>query len=169
MSLSAIFDAVNAAVLELAPTVTFGKTGSDVFSGEAVPPRIVWVPGHEDFDALVTQGGDGISNPRPLWRRLVNVKVHLWAAATSLEATGSEHDAAVEDLMNVLVSSVHDIVGPGGYAPVGGDWIDTEAYNKAGSAYELMLRIYVPVTHAADATSTMGPFAFQPQMHAAGE
>ena len=149
MALSQIFDYVNGKLGEAVPGLTTGKTGSDIFAAGAAPPRVVWVPTSEGFDHKTAQGGDDVSNPRHLCNRVVLVEVHLWAA----------DDDAVEALLNIVVSNVHDALGGPGYEPAGGDWLATDALGKSGSAYVLHLQIFVPVTHTPDLTAPMPGFA----------
>jgi hypothetical protein len=145
MSLSTIFAAINAAATPLLPTgVTFGEAGSDIFA-ESNFPRVVWVPIDEQWGPAAPQGGDGVTNPRPLFTRQCNVQCTVW---------GADQDT-VEAMINALTSTIHEAITRGSYLITRGNWLDVQAINKAGAAYVMTVVLLVPVTHTPDPTATI--------------
>jgi hypothetical protein len=91
-------------------------TGHTELSLHGAPPRIVWVPTAGPIRPASDQGGDGVTKPRKLWERHIEVAAHLW----------SDDLASGEELMEHLVGAIHD-VGWGSYGMVSENWLETEA------------------------------------------
>jgi hypothetical protein len=101
-------------------------------------PRIVWVPTTEVIAMADAQGGDGISNPRPLWKRSVRVEVDVW-----------EKDIpACEVLANHLVAAIHAQMF-GAYRINGAIW-DTDGLVQRGFMFTLAVTFDIPFTRELD-------------------
>jgi hypothetical protein len=92
------------------------------------------------------QGGDGISNPRPLWKRVCRVDAEIW-----------ERDIpGCEGLANHLVAAMHGD-GWGEYAMTNAVW-NTAGTVQYGVTYTLTFQIFIPFTRESDAVGTIDDF-----------
>lgn len=108
-------------------------------------PRIVWVPTTEVIVQADAQGGDGISNPRPLWKRTVRVEVDVW-----------EKDIpACEVLANHLLAAATTAM-PGAQRPQSAIW-NTAAVVQRGTVYTLAVFFDVPFTRELETTVPFVP------------
>jgi hypothetical protein len=153
MSLRTIFTAVEEQIAadmdpEPAPKFLFGQ--AQLFSAGA-PPRIVWVPTREEYGPPKS-ATDGVTNPRPLHTRNVQVEAHIW---------GRDTDEA-ERLLEIVARALHTLAwGPGrilsGHWDVGGD-----AKTVKGEVYVMTLLCERPVTRAPDETAIVNAMAIEP-------
>jgi hypothetical protein len=104
-------------------------------------PRIVWMPTTESIGPADAQGGDGVANPRPLWKRTVRVEVGIWG----------KDIPGCEDLANHLVAAMHD-VGWGWDGVTNASW-DTKAVLQRGVLYTLIVTFQIPFTREKDVLS----------------
>lgn len=108
-------------------------------------PRIVWVPTTEVITRADAQGGDGVSNPRPLWKRTVRVEVDVWEKDIS----------ACETLANHLLAAATDAM-PGEQRPQSAIW-NTGAIVQRGTLYTFALFFDIPFTRELDTTVPFTP------------
>lgn len=108
-------------------------------------PRIVWVPTTEAIAQADAQGGDGISNPRPIWKRTVRVEVDVW-----------EKDIpACEVLANHLLAAATAAM-PGTYRPQSALW-NTSAVMQRGTLYTMAVFFDIPFTREPELTVPFVP------------
>jgi hypothetical protein len=135
-ALTSIFAAVNA----LLPTGTYHDVGADKIRAQGSWPRVIWVPGTEDFGPALGQGGDGTGTPPPIWTRMANVEIHIWGQ--TLDTT--------EALVQKVIQAIHANCW-GAYQLQGGQWVgDTGASDITGAVYVLSAMFLIPVTRAPE-------------------
>lgn len=151
MSLLAVLNDVSA---RLDPAVTV-HVGAEWIRQEEAPPRVVWVPKSESYGPPTPQGGDGITNPAPLWTRRSVVECHLWA---------NDFDAA-EALLQAVVRSLHLSLTHHSYQVTSGEWIPSDGTTvNLGVVYVLTLEIMIPITRAPDTTTVVTMMPITPQV-----
>jgi hypothetical protein len=122
--------------------------GADRLMVEGAPPRIVWVPLRERILGPHAQGGDGVTNPRPLRTRHAQVQVRIWGVGSPPSAVNDL--AATEALINHLVAAIN-AVGWGAWDATGGDWsLAQGSTTRLGIVYVLDLEVQIPITREAD-------------------
>lgn len=151
MGLIDAFNVIQAQLVEtladLSPPVKAPKfeVGESSRAKEGDYPRIVWVPTTEIITMADAQGGDGVGNPRPIWKRSVRVEVDVW-----------EKDIpACEALANHLLAAAM-AQAPGEHRPQAGLW-NTAALVQRGVLYTMALVIDVPFTRELDTTVPFTP------------
>lgn len=138
--------------------------GLDRLLVEAAPPRIVWIPGKETHRGPHAQGGDGISNPRPLRTRHVQIQVHIWAVDPSSPPVIGGDLAAVETLLGHLVAAINDCAW-GAWDVTGGDWTAGQASTtRLGMVYVLDLELQIPLTREVDPTAVVTAMPITPEV-----
>ncbi len=143
----AVQDQLTATFAGFAPPLTVPKfeVGASSRAKEGDYPRIVWVPTTEIITRADAQGGDGVSNPRPLWKRTVRVEVDVW-----------ERDIpSCEVLANHLLAAATD-AAPGEHRPQAASW-DTAAVVSRGFVYTLAVFFDIPFTRELDTTVPFTP------------
>jgi len=158
MGLVDVFHAVETQVTTvltaLSQTVPEFLTGADQLAREGRPPRVVWVPTVETIQGPHAQGGDGVSNPRPLRSRHVVVQAHVWG----------DDIPACEALANHLVAAIHAECH-GAHNEIRADWqIGQAAANRKGWLYVLEWEIQIPITREADVFATVTSMPITPQV-----
>ncbi len=164
--INSIFAAVTA---RLATITTYSTAADWSFIGATklpaadVPPRIVWVPLQESYGPPVGQGGNAISNPRPVAMRQSQFEVHLWAADAT--QTGQPNQNALdldacESLLNAFMWAVYSCVHGAPSVPfVGtGRWTRGNVLGQnltLGVGYIVPLTIWIPVTRPVETTATI--------------
>lgn len=150
MGLMDVFAAVQANLADtlagLSPPVKAPKflVGKVSLAVEGDYPRIVWVPTTEAIVSADAQGGDGVRNPRPLWKRQCRVEAFVW-----------EKDIpCAEALANHLIAACHATYGGagGGYRVTGGSW-NTDTVVQRGILYQLTIVFDIPYTRELDTMS----------------
>lgn len=111
----AILDIVNAVrtqmlAIDPANTPDF-EIGAAALNPKRSEPVVIWVPQGETITGARGQGGDGVSAPRPLYTRNVQVVAHLW----------DEDIPHVEALFQLVVQAVY-AVGWGPTKPLHAQW-----------------------------------------------
>ncbi|TAL29015.1 MAG: hypothetical protein EPN98_21470 [Phenylobacterium sp.] len=131
----------NLADLSLLGVMPKFEMGEVALAKEGDYPRIVWVPRSESITPADAQGGDGVSNPRPLWKRQCSVMAGIWG----------KDIADCESIAKHLVAAAHD-VGWGWDGVQSATW-NTAAVLQRGVEYRLMLTFAIPFTREKDVLS----------------
>lgn len=163
MGLLDIFNAVQTQLTTvltgLSLTVPQYLVGADKLQNQGSPPRIVWVPGRENVAGPHAQGGDGVSNPRPLRTRHAQVQVHVWGAHATDEA---QDLAATEVLAGHLVAAINDVCH-GAWGLTGASWDTGQASTtRRGMLYVLDVELQVPFTRELDTLATVTSMPITP-------
>ena len=158
MGLMDVFGAVQtrvtAVLTALAATVPQFLVGANELANEGAPPRVVWVPTVEAIQGPHAQGGDGVSNPRPLRTRHAVVQAHIWGADIP----------ACEALANHLVAAIHDVCH-GAHNEIRADWtVGQASATRAGWLYVLEWEVQVPFTRELDVLAIVTSIPITPQV-----
>lgn len=115
--------------------------GADKLSVDRAKPTIILVPyGPEAITGPQGQGGDGVSNPRPLFTRNVSIAAHIWGC-----------DVPQVELMQTAFVQAMQATIWGSYRLSGGQWhTASDMVTKWGVVYTLNLTWLVPITRAPD-------------------
>jgi phenylpyruvate tautomerase PptA (4-oxalocrotonate tautomerase family) len=140
MSLNTIFKAVNA----LLPAGTKTDVGAERAYDNVPPPRVVWVPTTERFEAFDGHGGDGVTSKRALAQRVVEVNVLVF---------GADQDA-VEVLLDQVWTALYDAVRTG-LSMDRGEWVRRQGDVELGRLYVLTVELKIPVTRPLPTTATV--------------
>lgn len=147
MGLIDVFGAVQAQLVTnlstltpVPPTPKF-ETGEVSAAKEGDYPRIVWIPRTESMSGADAQGGDGVSNPRPLWKRTCRVEAVVWG----------KDIPDCESIARHLLAAIHDI-GWGWDGAQSATW-NTAAVVQRGVEYRLMVTFAIPFTREDDTLS----------------
>lgn len=110
----------------------------------AAPPRIVWVPSEDTFQAPMDRG----KNPRPLWDRKAGCEVHIWGESfEQIEGCGG--------LMETFIATLHK-VAYGIYELERGRWAgEQDQQLSLGELYILPFSVLVPVTQPKKREATI--------------
>lgn len=166
MGLTDIFTAVQteltSVLTALALPIPTYLVGADKLYNQDSPPRIVWVPGREVIAGPHAQGGDGVSNPRPLRTRHTQVQVHVWGVDPGGNA---EQDlAATEVLANHLVAAINGVCH-GAWDTHSASWDTGQASTtRKGILYVLDLELQVPFTRELDTLHVVTSMPITPQV-----
>lgn len=158
---SAVQTQLTAVLTALALPVPTYLVGADKLYNLDAPPRIVWVPGREVIAGPHAQGGDGVSNPRPLRTRHAQVQVHVWGA----HATDAALDLGVtEVLANHLVAAINDVCH-GAWDTHSASWDTGQASTtRKGMVYVLDLELQIPFTRELDTLHVVTSMPITPQV-----
>lgn len=154
MGIYAVFNDVKTIVQTRDPSVEFLLTAEAVqFQGQ--PPKIVWelpVAGTEEMSRKQLGPGYGPTTQvgRVLWSRTPSCMIHIWMAATGVDAQGVEYLDDNEDpnagpvwLVQEFIRALHQAaagqyeLGPGGF----GD----RTMGNLGFLYTIPVRLYLGV------------------------
>lgn len=119
-----------------APAITTSVSTRDVATHGA-PPRVIWVPWRDDFDAPQKRSLGGSHAQHSLLTRKVGVRLVIWAGDI----------AATEDLVECLVRHLARIAGTGGVGITfaAGAWVDETGASTEGEGYSLFISYPVDV------------------------
>lgn len=149
-------DRLTAVLTGLSLTVPTYRLGADQLAIEDAPPRITWVPTTEAILGPHAQGGDGVSNPRPLKSRHATVQAHVWG----------DDIPATEVLAGHLVAAIHD-VAHGVERGIRADWtVGQAAANRRGWLYVLEWEIEIPFTRELDVFHVVTSMPITPEIDA---
>lgn len=125
-----------AALYPAALPITSSVSTRDVATHGA-PPRVVWVPWRDDFDAPQKRTLGGSHAQHSLLTRKVGVRLVCWAGDI----------AATEDLVECLVRHLARLAGTGGVGITfaAGSWVEETGASTEGEGYSLFIAYPVDI------------------------
>jgi hypothetical protein len=154
MSLLDISSVIETQMRSADPTLTppCFQLGADFLSTERSTPTIILVPGGEQITGPQGQGGDGVSQPQPLFMRQIQIAAHVWCCDIP----------TVEATLNAFVQAMQVTLW-GCFKLASGQWrTASDLATKWGVVYTLNMTWLVPLTRAPDVFATVTSMPLTP-------
>lgn len=143
-----LHDAVMPLVVAELPECTSAVTTRSL-PEHAEPPRVLWVPSRDRWEAPQKNRRAGFASGRSLATRRAGVELHCWGATI----------AATEDLVAAVARALR--VKCGGASEFlsidGGQWLAAQGATTLGEAYVLSLSVAIDVPALPDPPRTATP------------
>ncbi len=114
-----------------------------------IPPRVIFVPRSDRYDAARKHG----AGPRTLMTKSTLCRIHVWGAGADADVDPAKHLRATELLVDRVIWAIHKKLW-GSYSVEGGEWDGEPGLLHLGRLYLLDVRFNLPVIEPVPDSTT---------------